>query len=52
MAPLRKDMGLSCAGHNHSELALTDPMVAKAEPISGNGDAPVLMYLRKGKKTA
>lgn len=50
VAPLRKDMVLSCAGHSHSELALTDPMVAKAEPLSGNGDASVLMYLRKGKK--
>lgn len=50
VASLRKDQGLSHAGHSHLELALAAPVLARAEPNSGAAGTSVRIYLRKDKK--
>ena len=51
MASVRRHQKLPpCQTETETAGSKTDPLLAKAEPISNVGSASVTTYLRKGKK--
>lgn len=48
MESVRRCQGLPCAGHNWFQAAPTDTLQGIAEPLSHDGSASGIMYLRIG----